>query len=233
MDIRQVRSAVRSWLKPPQEHDPHTTVALSARCSAPKLGGPSPEAASPPMGYYPTGRADDGCAGRRPGPRRGLLVLARCRDVPRCDRPDARPRIRGPRWWSTRSATRRSDGSERWRRCWAESTRWSSPAASGENTPAGRASICDGLRFFGITIDALLNRRGVAMVSKVSSPVDVRVIAIDRERMTARSVMCVVRPRHPSKRRWTGFHPISGAGRRAHGVDHAFHRKSQIGRAHV
>ncbi len=67
----------------------------------------------------------------------------------------------------------------------------------GENAPAVRSRICDGLDFLGITIDARRNRAGSALISKASCPVQVRVIATDEERMIARSVMRLVGPEPP------------------------------------
>jgi acetate kinase len=55
----------------------------------------------------------------------------------------------------------------------------------GENAPAIRARICDGLEFLGITIDPVLNEAGDSLICDASARVAVRVIATDEEQMIA------------------------------------------------
>lgn len=57
----------------------------------------------------------------------------------------------------------------------------------GENAPAIRARICDGLEFLGVALDAARNGAGEAVVSSDASRVDVRVIRTDEEVMIARA----------------------------------------------
>ena len=57
----------------------------------------------------------------------------------------------------------------------------------GENAPAMRARICDGLAFLGIELDAGRNDAGDGVVSSDASRVDVRVIRTDEEVMIARA----------------------------------------------
>jgi len=59
----------------------------------------------------------------------------------------------------------------------------------GENAPAVRARICEGLRFLGIKLDAARNARSAAKISTGGSLVTVRVIPTDEELMIARSVL--------------------------------------------
>ena len=58
----------------------------------------------------------------------------------------------------------------------------------GENAPAVRARICDGLGFLGIEIDEKQNAANGSVISATSSRVAVRVIHTDEELMIARSV---------------------------------------------
>jgi acetate kinase len=58
----------------------------------------------------------------------------------------------------------------------------------GENAPAIRAGICDGLGFLGLRLDASRNAANAPVISTDSSSVAVRVIPTDEESMIARSV---------------------------------------------
>jgi acetate kinase len=58
----------------------------------------------------------------------------------------------------------------------------------GENSPAVRERICDGLGFLGIGIDRRRNARNAAVISRRGGRVKVRVIHTDEESMIARSV---------------------------------------------
>jgi len=58
----------------------------------------------------------------------------------------------------------------------------------GENVPAIRHRICEGLEFFGIEIDDTLNRSNEGLISKETSWVNVRVIHTDEEYMIAQQV---------------------------------------------
>ena len=58
----------------------------------------------------------------------------------------------------------------------------------GENVPAIRQRICEGLEFFGIEIDDTLNRSNEGLISKDTSWVNVRVIHTDEEYMIAQQV---------------------------------------------
>ncbi len=62
----------------------------------------------------------------------------------------------------------------------------------GENAPAVRARICDGMRFFGIELEEKRNARNEAVISAAASRVAVRVIRTDEERMIAKTVCCVL-----------------------------------------
>jgi len=62
----------------------------------------------------------------------------------------------------------------------------------GENAPAVRARICDGLEFLGITIEEKRNTANEGVVSAATSRVAVRVIRTDEERMIAKTVCCVL-----------------------------------------
>ena len=62
----------------------------------------------------------------------------------------------------------------------------------GENAPAVRARICDGLGFLGIEIEEKKNAANESMISAVASRVAVRVIRTDEERMIANTVCRVL-----------------------------------------
>ena len=62
----------------------------------------------------------------------------------------------------------------------------------GENAPAVRARICDGLKFLGIELEEKRNARNDGVISAPSSRVAVRVIRTDEERMIAKTVCCVL-----------------------------------------
>ena len=64
----------------------------------------------------------------------------------------------------------------------------------GENAPAVRARICEGLRFLGIKLGAARNARSAAKISAGGSLVTVRVIPTDEELMIARSVFRILEP---------------------------------------
>ncbi|MFZ3340383.1 MAG: acetate kinase, partial [Terriglobales bacterium] len=58
----------------------------------------------------------------------------------------------------------------------------------GENAPAVRARICDGLRFLGIELDEKQNAANAGVISAASSRVVVRVIHTDEEQIIAKTV---------------------------------------------
>jgi acetate kinase len=62
-------------------------------------------------------------------------------------------------------------------------------AGIGENAPAIRARICDGLGFLGVELDRKRNAKNAAVISPDSARVKVRVIRTDEELMIARSVI--------------------------------------------
>jgi len=62
----------------------------------------------------------------------------------------------------------------------------------GENAPAVRARICDGLGFLGIGIDEKRNAANEGVISAAASRVAVRVIRTDEERMIAKTVCRVL-----------------------------------------
>ena len=62
----------------------------------------------------------------------------------------------------------------------------------GENAPAIRARICDGMRFLGIELEEKRNARNEGVISAAASRVAVRVIRTDEERMIAKTVCCVL-----------------------------------------
>jgi acetate kinase len=61
----------------------------------------------------------------------------------------------------------------------------------GENAPAVRARICEGLGFLGVELSEARNSVTPGVISSTSSHVTVRVIHTDEELMIARSVFCV------------------------------------------
>jgi len=62
-------------------------------------------------------------------------------------------------------------------------------AGIGENCPAVRARICEGLGFLGLDLDQSRNAKSAAVISRNSGGVTVRVIHTDEELMIARSVL--------------------------------------------
>jgi acetate kinase len=62
----------------------------------------------------------------------------------------------------------------------------------GENCPAIRAHICDGLNFLGIELDEARNAENTAVISAENGRVAVRIIRTDEELMIARSVRLVL-----------------------------------------
>ena len=71
----------------------------------------------------------------------------------------------------------------------------------GENAPAVRARICDGLGFLGIELDESATRRMQRVISATAGRVTVRVIRTDEELMIARSVCRVLGPCGSESRR--------------------------------
>ena len=71
----------------------------------------------------------------------------------------------------------------------------------GENAPAVRARICDGLGFLGIELDEQRNAANAARDFRDAGRVAVRVIRTDEERMIARSVCRVLGPCGSESRR--------------------------------
>ena len=62
----------------------------------------------------------------------------------------------------------------------------------GENAPAVRARICDGLGFLGIELEEKQNGANEGVISAVSSRVVVRVIHTDEEQIIAKTVRQVL-----------------------------------------
>ena len=62
----------------------------------------------------------------------------------------------------------------------------------GENCPAIRTRICDGLNFLGIELDEARNAENTAVISAKNGRVAVRIIRTDQELMIARSVRRVL-----------------------------------------
>jgi len=67
-------------------------------------------------------------------------------------------------------------------------------AGIGENCPAIRARICDGLDFLGIELNKTRNTKNAAVISTDASRAAVRVICTDEELMIARSVCRLLGP---------------------------------------
>ncbi|MGD1029521.1 MAG: acetate/propionate family kinase [Opitutaceae bacterium] len=66
-------------------------------------------------------------------------------------------------------------------------------AGIGENCPAVRARVCDGLGFLGIELDEARNAANAAVISAEGGRVDVRVIRTDEELMIVRSVARILK----------------------------------------
>ena len=64
----------------------------------------------------------------------------------------------------------------------------------GENAPAIRARICEGLGFLGIAIDGPSNQAGSSLISPASGRVQVRIIPTDEERMMASQASTLLAP---------------------------------------
>jgi acetate kinase len=62
----------------------------------------------------------------------------------------------------------------------------------GENAPAVRGRICNGLGFLGIELEEKRNARNEGVISAAASRVAVRVIRTDEERMIAKTVCRVL-----------------------------------------
>jgi acetate kinase len=62
----------------------------------------------------------------------------------------------------------------------------------GENAPAVRERICDGLGFLGIQLEEKRNATNEGVISAAASRVAVRVIRTDEERMIAKKVCCIL-----------------------------------------
>jgi acetate kinase len=59
-------------------------------------------------------------------------------------------------------------------------------AGIGENSPAVRWRICEGMEFLGILLDSALNDAGAPVISRQNSPCTVRVMRTDEDLMIAR-----------------------------------------------
>ena len=68
----------------------------------------------------------------------------------------------------------------------------------GENAPAIRARICEGLRFLGVQFDETRNAAGDPIISAETSHVEVRVIRTDEEVIIAKAVFRVLVTRQPA-----------------------------------
>jgi acetate kinase len=64
----------------------------------------------------------------------------------------------------------------------------------GENAPAIRTRICEGLGFLGVQLEAERNAKSEGLISTADSPVAVRVIRTDEEHMIAKAVCQVLGP---------------------------------------
>ena len=73
-------------------------------------------------------------------------------------------------------------------------TRSSSQGGIGENAPAVRARICEGLGFLGIELNESRNATHANVISSDAGRVSVRVIGTDEELMIARSVCRILGP---------------------------------------
>jgi acetate kinase len=62
----------------------------------------------------------------------------------------------------------------------------------GENSPPLRGRICDGLRFFGIALDAARNDANAPVISAADAPVAVHVIHTDEEVVIAQATLRIV-----------------------------------------
>ena len=62
----------------------------------------------------------------------------------------------------------------------------------GENAPAVRARICEGLEFLGIELDEPQNAANAGVISAAAGRVTVRVMRTDEEQMIARKVCRVL-----------------------------------------
>lgn len=71
----------------------------------------------------------------------------------------------------------------------------------GENAPAVRARICEGLEFLGIRLDEARNAANAPVISADVSPATVRVIPTDEERIIARDVQRVLGARVLGRKR--------------------------------
>jgi acetate kinase len=74
-------------------------------------------------------------------------------------------------------------------------------AGIGENCPAIRARICEGLGFLGLELDAAANEANLPVISAASGKVQVRVIKTDEEIMIARSVARILEERRMQEAR--------------------------------
>jgi acetate kinase len=62
----------------------------------------------------------------------------------------------------------------------------------GENAPAIRERICQGMEFLGIHLDAARNQANIPIISLASSPVAVRVMTTDEELIIARHTVALI-----------------------------------------
>ncbi len=60
--------------------------------------------------------------------------------------------------------------------------------ASGENAPAIRARVCEGMDFMGLHLDPAANQAAAPVISRPDSAVTVRVMKTNEELMIARHV---------------------------------------------